>query len=125
MSNPYNLLGGEAGVRNLANEFYNVMATRPDAKKIRLMHAENLNSVQNKLFMFLSGWLGGPNLYFEEHGTICLSSPHAKYSIGTKERDQWLECMDQALDNINASDELKEMLKIPMFNIAETIRNQK
>ena len=124
MTTPYQMLGGEKGVRHLSIEFYKVMASRPEAKPIRLMHSHDLEKVTNKLFMFISGWLGGPNLYYEKYGTVCLSSPHAKYSIGIDERDQWLDCMAQALDNVGASPKLKKILKDPLFNIAEAIRNQ-
>ncbi|WP_299200037.1 group II truncated hemoglobin [uncultured Amphritea sp.] len=123
MSTPYELLGGEVGVRSLANEFYQVMAQRADASTIRAMHAKDTSAVAEKLFMFLSGWMGGPDLYFEKHGTVCLSGQHAKFAIGSNERDQWLRCMDQALVNLNASDELIEMLKDPVFNLAEMMRN--
>ncbi len=124
MQTPYELLGGETGVKALANEFYRVMSQREDAAGIRKMHAPNLSAVSEKLFQFLSGWLGGPQLYLQKHGTICLSNPHAAYAIGSDERDQWLACMDQALDNLNASADLKAMLKEPMFNLADVMRNR-
>lgn len=124
MQTPYELLGGEAGVRQLAIAFYNVMSERIEAKTIRDMHAENLEVIQGKLFKYLSGWMGGPALYLEEYGTICLSSPHAKYAIGVNERNQWLACMDQALEQVGASDQVKTMLKEPMYNMAEMMRNK-
>lgn len=124
MQTPYELLGGETGVKALANEFYRVMSQREEAAGIRKMHAPNLSTVSEKLFQFLSGWLGGPQLYLQKHGTICLSNPHAAYAIGSDERDQWLACMDQALDNLNTSAELKAMLKEPMFNLADVMRNR-
>jgi len=123
MSTPYELLGGESGVRALANELYKVMSERTEASTIRAMHAKDTTEVAEKLFMFLSGWLGGPDLYFQKHGTVCLSSQHARFDIGSDERDQWLRCMDQALVNLNASDELIHMLKEPVFNLAEMMRN--
>ena len=94
------------------------------AKTIRDMHAEDLSAVSDKLFMLLYGWLGGPNLYLQKYGTICLSTPHSKYAIGPAERDQWLACMDGALDNVGASEELKAMLKEPMFNLADVMCNR-
>lgn len=124
MKTPYELLGGETGVRGLANELYRVMSMRDEAKTIRDMHARDTAEVAGKLFMFLSGWLGGPNLYLKKYGTICLSSPHAKYAIGSNERDQWLACMDEALDRVGASEEVKEMLKEPMFHLADVMRNR-
>lgn len=120
---PYQILG-EDGVRQLADAFYQVMDERPQAETIRAMHAANLELIKDKLFEYLSGWMGGPQLYSDKYGTVCLTDPHKPYPIGPDERDQWLECMDQALERINASEELKAMLKVPMFRIADTVRNR-
>lgn len=121
--NPYQLLGGEAAIRKLADVFYDVMDELPEAATIRAMHAESLTDIKQKLFEYLSGWMGGPNLYFERKGTVCLTKPHAAYAIGPKERDQWLKCFDIALERIGASDEVKAMLKIPVFRVADAVRN--
>ena len=67
--------------------------------------------------------MGGPPVYLAINGTVCLTDPHAPYRIGPKERDQWLLCMDAALEDIGASEELKQMLKEPMFRVADTVRN--
>lgn len=124
MQTPYELLGGEPGVRRLAGALYQVMHADPEAATIRAMHQKDLAEVSDKLFKFLSGWLGGPQLYLQEYGTICLSEPHARYGIGSAERDQWLNCMAQALDNVGASAELKAMLEEPMFQLADVMRNR-
>ena len=120
---PYQLLG-EEGIRQLATAFYEVMDARPQAHTIRTMHAENMDMIKDKLYEYLTGWLGGPPLYSDKYGTVCLTDPHKPYPIGPDERDQWLDCMDQALQQIGASDELKAMLKDPLYRIADTIRNR-
>jgi hemoglobin len=124
MSTPYELLGGETGIRALANAFYDAMNELPQAETIRAMHKANLDSIKEKLFEYLSGWMGGPPLYAEKYGKICLDKPHEPYAIGSAERDQWLTCMDIALERVNASDEVKTMLKQPLFNMAERMRNR-
>lgn len=120
---PYELLGGDAGVRRLADTFYEVMDELPEAEAIRKMHGENLVDIKQKLYEYLSGWMGGPHHYHKKYGTVCLTKPHKAYAIGPAERDQWLLCMDEALRRIDASDEIKTMLKEPMFGIADAIRN--
>lgn len=122
MQTPYELLGGEEGIRRLTKVFYEVMDELPQVKTIRHMHAANLETIQQKLFEYLSGWLGGPHLYQQKYGTVCLTSPHKPYAIGPAERDQWLRCMDEALLRVNASEEVKAMLKNPMFRIADALR---
>ncbi len=122
-STPYQLLGPE-GIRRLADEFYNAMDELPQAATVRAMHARNLDEIKDKLYEYLSGWMGGPPLYSDKTGTVCLTEPHAPYWIGPEERDQWLLCMETALDRIEASDNLRAMLKTPLFRIADTVRNR-
>lgn len=122
MAAPYELLGGEQGVRRLAEVFYDVMDELIEADDIRKMHASNLDEIKDKLYEYLSGWLGGPPLYADKHG-VCLTKPHKPYAIGPAERDQWLLCMDEALNRVGASTEVKAMLKGPMYAIADAIRN--
>ncbi|MGI9280375.1 MAG: group II truncated hemoglobin [Endozoicomonas sp.] len=122
-SSPYELLGGEEKVRALAKAFYQAMDETTEAKAIRQMHARNLEDVEQRLFEYLSGWLGGPGLYLEKHGTVCLTSPHKPYQINASHRDQWLLCMEIALEKIEASETVKNMLKEPMFRLADFIKN--
>ena len=119
---PYEILG-EQGVKDLASAFYDVMDELPLAADIRAMHAENLDNIKRMLAAYLTGWMGGPPVYLAMKGTVCLTDPHEPYRIGPKERDQWLACMDEALARIGASEELKTMLKEPMFRVADTVRN--
>ncbi len=121
---PYQLLGGEAGIRRLAEAFYEAMDELPEAATIRAMHAESLTDIQQKLFEYLSGWLGGPPLYKERTGSVCLTDPHKPYAIGPAERDQWLLCMEKALERVGASAEVKAMVKQPFFHIADFLRNR-
>ncbi len=120
---PFDILGQD-GVRALADAFYEVMDELPQAAEIRAMHAEHLDDIKRKLAAYLTGWMGGPPVYLAMTGTVCLTDPHEPYAIGPKERDQWLLCMTEALERIGASDELKDMLREPLFQIAETVRNQ-
>src|SRR5579871_2654274 len=87
---PYELIGGEAAVRRLADRFYEIMDTDPAAARIRAMHADDLIPIRQLLFEFLSGWLGGPQLYFRRAEHRCIMSAHRPYAIGETERDQWM-----------------------------------
>ena len=120
---PFQILG-EDGIQRLADTFYEVMDTLPEAAGIRAMHAADLAPMKIKLAQYLTGWMGGPPRYAEKYGTVCMTTPHEHYHIGPDERDQWLLCMDKALEQIGASEELLEMLKVPMYRIADAVRNQ-
>jgi len=91
----YEKLGGEDGVRQLVKYFYQEMSSNAEAKTIRDMHAPNLSEVEDKFFMFLSGWLGGPSLFIEKFGHPRLRARHLPFTIGIEERNQWLQCMNQ------------------------------
>lgn len=125
---PYGILGKD-GIKALASAFYDVMEERIEAAPIRAMHAENMTEIKQKLYEYLTGWMGGPPLYYDRYGSVCLTSAHKPYTIGTQERDQWLDCMDIALDRIaiqytSDSKQLKTMLQQPLFSIADAVRNQ-
>jgi hemoglobin len=120
---PYQILG-EDGIRALTSTFYDMMDSLPEAAGLRAMHAKDLSVMKEKLADYLIGWMGGPPLFAEKYGTVCMTTPHEPYHIGPAERDQWLLCMDKALEQTGASDELKEMLKIPLFRIADAVRNK-
>ena len=120
---PYQILG-EEGIRTLTSTFYDIMDTLPEASGLRAMHATNLSPMKEKLAEYLIGWMGGPPLYADKYGTVCMTTPHEPFHIGPEERDQWLLCMDKALVQTGASEQLVNMLKVPMFRIADAIRNK-
>ncbi|MCB1706897.1 MAG: group II truncated hemoglobin [Halioglobus sp.] len=120
---PYQILG-EDGIRQLCDAFYDIMDTLPEAAGVRAMHAADLSPMKDRLADYLTGWMGGPPRYADKYGTVCMTTPHEHYHIGPDERDQWLLCMHRALEQIQASDELVEMLTVPLFRIADAVRNR-
>ncbi len=94
----YKLIGSEAGVRSLVTRFYDLMDSAPEAVHVRAVHKADLADAREKLFMFLSGWSGGPPLFTDKFGHPRLRQRHAPFSIGVIERDEWLWCMNKALD---------------------------
>jgi len=120
---PYIALGEREGVAALVGRFYDIMDTAPEAGVIRAMHAEDLTAIAGKLTDYLCEWLGGPKYYSEKTGTVCLTRPHAAYKLDEEARDQWLYCMERALAEQDASEELRELLRQPFFRIADVMRN--
>ena len=120
---PYQALG-EQRIRDLTDAFYNIMDELPEAADIRRMHAKDLSPMKEKLAEYLIGWMGGPPLYADKYGTVCMTEPHEPYAIGPRERDQWLLCMNKALDAIDVEEEVREMLKDPLFRVADAVRNR-
>ncbi len=122
---PYDALG-EAGIQALTSTFYDVMDElgANEAKELRDMHAKDLGPMKIKLAEYLTGWMGGPPRYAEKYGTVCMTTPHEPFPIGPRERDQWLLCMNKAMDRLGTEDKIREMLKVPLFRIADAVRNR-
>src|SRR5512135_145655 len=120
----YERIGGEAKVRELVQRFYHHMDELPEAHEVRKMHAESLKNSEDKLFMFLSGWMGGPQLFVEKFGHPMLRQRHMPFSIGRQERNQWLLCMDQALEDVVADEGLRNELRVAFIKVADFMRNQ-
>ena len=120
---PYMRLGGEDQVRQLVDRFFDLMDHLPEAWDIRKVHQTDLSSARNKLFKYLSGWLGGPPLYNTEFGNPNLKMSHSSFSIGTRERDQWILCMNQAMEDLNIQDDLRKHLDQAFFSTEDLIRN--
>jgi hemoglobin len=121
---PYELIGGDAKVRELVTRFYDLMELEEEYALLRRVHGASLESAREKLYMFLSGWLGGPPLYVERHGHPMLRARHLPFSIGVEERDQWMSCMIRAMEEVELPQELREGLAQAFFKTADWMRNR-
>lgn len=123
-ANPhYQKIGGEDAIRRLVERFYALMDALPEAHTIRAMHRPDLSQAKERLFMFLSGWLGGPPLYTERFGHPRLRQKHLPFPIGTAERDAWILCMTRALDEVVPDAALRAQLTQSFFKTADFLRN--
>ena len=120
---PFDLIGGEARVLALAERFYDLMDLEPAYAALRAAHGSTLAQARQKLGWFLSGWLGGPQHYTERFGHPRLRARHMPFVIGNTERDQWLACMDQAMQETGVPDELRLSLGKAFFQTADWMRN--
>ncbi len=121
---PYAVIGGETGVQALVNRFYDLMDEDPDYFGIRKLHPESLAGSREKLFMFLSGWLGGPPLYISAYGHPRLRARHLPFPIGSTERDQWMSCMARAMQEVAVPEDLRLRLVDSFSNTADWMRNR-
>jgi len=120
----YERIGSKEGLWQLVNKFYDNMETLPEAKTIRELHPKDLRSAREKLFMFLSGWLGGPDRYIAAFGHPRLRARHLPFPIGDAERDQWLRCMRKALDEMPIDAAFREQLIMAFTQTANHMMNQ-
>lgn len=100
MDTPYDQIGGDEAVRALADRFYDAMDTLPHAAIIRGMHPADLSTSRQKFYEFLSGWMGGPQLYVEKRGHPRLRMRHFPFAIDASAAEAWLGCMAVALEGV-------------------------
>jgi hemoglobin len=121
---PFLRLGGETGVRALVDRFYDLMDLETGYAALRALHPQDLSGSRDKLHWFLCGWLGGPDLYQQRFGHPRLRARHLPYPIGIAERDQWMACMVQAMQEQALDPALAQRLAEAFFGTADWMRNK-
>ena len=121
---PFAWIGGESQVHALVDRFYDLMDLEPGYAALRAALGTELVNAREKLKMFLTGWMGGPQRYTEQFGHPRLRMRHMPFSIGIAERDQWVACMDQAMQETAVDDALRTRLKESFMQTADWMRNR-
>ncbi|MCC2616889.1 group II truncated hemoglobin [Aestuariibacter halophilus] len=121
---PYKLIGGEQGVRALAERFYDIMSTDPQARDLLAIHPQPLDTIRQRFFEYLSGWMGGPPLFEQQYGHPRLRARHLPYAINETLRDQWMYCMHMALEDTVDNPALKDGLRQSFWQLATHMINQ-
>ncbi|WP_235357700.1 group II truncated hemoglobin [Arsukibacterium ikkense] len=120
---PYAMLGGEPTVRLLANRFYDIMASAPEAAELYAIHPRPLDNIRQKFFEFLSGWLGGPPLFEQKYGHPRLRARHLPFQVNEQLSNQWMFCMDQALDEVVENKVLRSGIRQSIGQLASHMIN--
>ncbi|MEO6609398.1 MAG: group II truncated hemoglobin, partial [Aestuariivirga sp.] len=111
-------------VKNLVKVFYDLVESDPAGSPLVAMHnlGHGIAHAREAQFEFLSGFLGGPQLYFEHYRHSNVRTAHAHLKIGFVERDAWLTCMQKALHGISIDDETRVLLMTHFSRVAEVLR---
>lgn len=119
---PYAAIGGADAVRELVEAFYD----RIDAEspRLRAMLPRDDSGSRQKLFEYLSGWLGGPNLYIEKRGHPRLRMRHLPFSIGPDEATEWMRCMSLAMDETGVVGDVRDFLDARLGALADHMVNR-
>ncbi len=123
-SNAYDLIGGDKVIKAIAHEFYQQMQTRGDTQALLAIHKAPISESEQKLYEFLSGWLGGPQLYQRKHGNPALRARHTPFAIDESMRDQWLTCMQAAIETHIKKPEHRQAIIQAISTLADHMRNQ-
>ena len=121
---PFMLIGGQSSVDRLVDRFYDLMDTLPEARVIRALHPQDLGSIRGILKKYLAQWLGGPTTYSQERGHPRLRARHLPFSIGDEERDAWMQCMRQAMQEVVTDETVREAILEKLTPLADWMRNR-
>lgn len=119
---PYLEIGGASAVRSLVDAFYDIIEA--ESPSLRAMLPKNTATSREKLFEFLSGWMGGPPLFEEKRGHPRLRMRHFPFSIGEAEAAEWMRCMRSAMAQEGLTSQLVAYLDSRLDPLAKHMINQ-
>ncbi|BBK37400.1 globin [Allostella sp. ATCC 35155] len=124
MTTPYERLGGEDAVRRFTRRFYALMDSEPAAAACRAIHPADLAGSEQKLFEYLTGWLGGPPIFVERHGPPMLRARHLHAAIAGPEIEGWLLCFRRAWAESFDDPDLTAAILPQVEKLARHMRNR-
>lgn len=117
---PYDEIGAEK-LSLLVDTFYSKVAKHP---KLKPIFPDDLTETARKQKQFLTQYLGGPNLYTEEHGHPMLKMRHNPFSITPERAEAWLSCMSKAMDEVGLEGKVRHDLYRRLVLTANHMVNQ-
>lgn len=119
-------LGGEEKIRALVERFYDLIETAPEGRHILHLHfrGHGMSHVRVEQFLFLCGFLGGRRYYAEQHGHMNLREIHDHVPIRPEDADNWLTCMEQAMDDEQIPEPLRTRLMTTFHRAAHALVNR-
>ena len=119
---PYEAVGGDARVRELVDAFYDII--EEESPVLRAMLPKNTSTSRQKLYEYMSGWLGGPPLYTDKRGHPQLRMRHFPFAIGADEAEEWMRCMRSAMDRVDIDPTVREFLDSKLSPLAVHMINR-
>ncbi len=119
---PFVEIGGDDTVRAIAEVFYDIIER--ESPVLRAMLPPDTTGSRRKLYQFLSGWTGGPPLYWEEHGHPRLRLRHAPFPIDESAAEEWARVMREAIDTVEMPNRAADFLKQQLSTAALTLINR-
>ena len=112
---------GSVKIQKLIHDFY------IEIKKDELlspMYQGDFDGAEERLFMFVIQYLGGPTMYNEHRGHPRLRQRHVNFPVTEQAKQNWLKNMDIALGKSEIGDSEKEYLKHYFQQTAEFLKNR-
>ncbi|KQL18688.1 globin [Cytobacillus solani] len=119
MNTPFDIIGADK-LHKLVEAFYNRVGQHPDLIPI---FPNNLTETARKQKQFLTQYLGGPPLYTAEHGHPMLRARHMPFEITETRAKAWLSCMNEAMDEVELFEPIREDFYARLFLTAQHMVN--
>lgn len=103
---PYEVIGEEM-LSHLVDSFYGKVQKHPMLSPI---FPDDLTETARKQKQFLTQYLGGPQLYTEEHGHPMLRARHLPFPITPARANAWIQCMKEAMNDVGLTGDIKDFL---------------
>ena len=118
-------IGGETALRDLVETFYDLVESEPRGENLRRLHfrGHGIDHARVEQFNFLSAFFGGRRYYQEKHGHMDVKLMHEHVVITNQDAEDWLACMDKALDTCGHSGPLKGRLMTSFRRVALILVN--
>ena len=112
---------GEEKLLQLVETFYEKILNH---SSISDLFQNDIELIKEKQFMFLSQFLGGPQLYSEKHGHPKMRARHMPHKIDNDAKDEWLRCMKESIATLNLEDDLDVALYNCFPQVAQHMVNR-
>ncbi len=113
---------GREGLIQITSTFYQKIKT--DDLIGPMYPKDQWEASETRLREFLLMRIGGETDYIKHRGHPRLRMRHVPYSIGTKERDRWVELMSQSIDQCQIPETSAAQLKEFFYQVADFLRNK-
>ena len=118
---PYERMGGAETFHAIVRRFYENVQKTPDLHA--LYPEEDLGPAEDRLRMFLEQYWGGPTTYSEQRGHPRLRMRHVPYKVTPAQRDNWLECMHDAVGSVEMDKQARDELWTYLVRAADSMIN--
>jgi hemoglobin len=112
---------GEEKIKNLVQHFYQQVEK---SSELRKLYPKDLAPAEERLFLFLIHVFGGPHTYLEKRGHPMLRRRHFQWPIDGNMKEEWLNCMFQAIDSLDMDPDIKEQMQTYFVQVANHMVNR-
>lgn len=107
---------GSKHLKQLIHDFYEGVQTDP---LLVPMYRDGFSVAEDRLYLFMMQYLGGPTTYNDQRGHPRLRKRHAGFTMNQETKTHWLQHMNHALNNSEMLVEHKEILRDYFTKTAE------